>query len=480
MSEGERMIFAPCSEKQRLLLQDNETDLIVTGGGAGGSKSYSALLKALNYVKDPHAKVLIVRKTYPQLKVSGGLVDESKGIYPHFKAVWGAQALKWRFPNGATITFAAMPVERTKWQGLAVTNILVDEAAEFTEEEILFLLSRLRGAKYKGKLNVILTCNPDRNSFLKEWVDYSLDEETGVPKEGTEHITRYFVNIDGKLRWSSISKEDLYEKYGEGKTVGVDFMPMSMKFIPMTIRDNPVLMKSNPGYLANLLAQPRVDQLRYLFGSWTAVPENSNMFRREWCQIVDSPPINPISIVRSWDLAATVPSETNRNPDYTAGVKMSRDKFGFYYIEDMVKFRKLPDAVLQEIIKIARHDGDDVQVTIPKDSGSGGHSANMFQVRMLAENGVAAKSVKISGHKGKIQRFLPLATLAESGSLRVVRGEWNDDFFDELERFDGSRNVKDDVVDATADAFNTLSRQLQIPTFSIPSFTQASPIPTIG
>ena len=204
------------------------------------------------------------------------------------------------------------------------------------------------------------------------------------------------------------------------------------------------------------------------------------MFSRTWCQIVDNPPINPVAIVRSWDLASTVPSETNRNPDWTAGVKMSRDKFGYYYIEDVYRFRKLPDGVLQEIIKTARQDGDDVQVTIPKDSGAGGSAANAYQLRTLAENGIPAKSVKISGHKGKVQRFLPLATLAESGSLRLVKGDWNEDFLDELEAFDGSRNIKDDQVDAAADAFNTLSRQLQIPTFSIPSFTQASPIPTIG
>ena len=31
----ERLHFGPCSEKQRLVLQDNETDLLITGGGAG-------------------------------------------------------------------------------------------------------------------------------------------------------------------------------------------------------------------------------------------------------------------------------------------------------------------------------------------------------------------------------------------------------------------------------------------------------------
>ena len=116
---------------------------------------------------------------------------------------------------------------------------------------------------------MMMTCNPDRHSFLKTWVEYCLDED-GVPMEGTENITRYFVNLNGKLHWSSISKQDLYEKYGEGKTLGKDFIPMSFRFIPISISDNPILLKNNPQYLANLLAQPRVDQLRYLHGKITA------------------------------------------------------------------------------------------------------------------------------------------------------------------------------------------------------------------
>ena len=53
--------------------------------------------------------------------------------------------------------------------------------------------------------------------------------------------------------------------------------------------------------------------------------------------------------VRAWDFAATVPSESNRDPDYTAGVKISRDKMGIYYVEDAYRFRKLTDGVLKVI-----------------------------------------------------------------------------------------------------------------------------------
>lgn len=484
----DRPVYGPCSEKQRLILLDNTTDLLLCGGGAGGGKSRTCLTKALEYIQDPNARVLIVRRTYPMLKISGGLWDESKKIYRHFGGVPKIQKLTWEFKNGATIQFAAIPDDLSEWQGLQATNILVDESAEFSQEEILFLVSRLRGAEYKGHLNIIMTCNPSRDSFLYDWVKYSLEEETGIPKEGTENIIRYFVNISGRIYWSSISKEDLWTRYGEpmglvryhDDPTKINFLPMSFRFIPLTIYDNPILLKNNPQYLANLLSQPRVNQLRYLHGSWTARAEGSGYFRREWCQIVDHPPAEVSTRVRSWDLAASVPSESFPNPDWTAGVKMSRDRMGYYYIEDVNRFRKLSDGVMKEIIDTAKRDGlGETRVTIPKDPGAGGKAANSFQMRTLAENGITASSVPISGHSGKISRFTPFCTLAESGYVRVVKGDWNEDWFTELESFEGLKTQKDDQVDATADAFNTISRSVVVPTFVLPTLEQKSPVPRV-
>lgn len=484
---NERLHFGPCSVKQREVLLDDTTDILLCGGGAGGGKSHTCLTKALKYINDPAARVLIVRRSYPMLKLPGGLIDEAKQIYPHFDGLFNVQNSTWTFNNGAKIQFAPIPDKIAEWQGLQVTNVLVDEAAEFTQEEILFLIGRLRGAKYKGHLDVTMTCNPNRASFLYEWVKYSLDEFTGVPRPGTENIVRWFVNFGGKMHWAE-SADDLWENHGKPNGMvrehkdetKINFHPKSFRFIPLTIYDNPILLKNNPGYLANLLSQPRVNQLRFLHGSWTAKAEGSGFFSRDWVEIVDLPPVNPISRVRSWDLAASMPSETNPNPDWTAGVKMSRDKFGIYYIEDVNRFRKLTDSVLTDIVKTALADGiTDTTVTIPKDPGAGGKTANAFFIRTLAENGIPAKSVQISGHSGKIQRFLPFCSLAESGSVRLVRGDWNEEFLIELEDFIGDRNQKDDQVDATADAFNTLSRQIQLPTFAVPNLDKASVVPKI-
>ena len=494
-------VYGPCSEKQRIFLTDTTTDVILLGGGAGGGKSFTCLTKNLDGVDDPHFRCTIFRRTYPELKRQGGLIDESKTVYRDFKGIYKTQAMQWIFPSGAQVSFSAIASDDDlgSWQGSQLVRALIDEAADkWTEKQVLFLLSRIRSAHSKIHPQLILTANPDIDSFLATWVAFCLDPVTGVPVPGTEDKVRWFIVIDNKAHWAD-TPEECYELYGRPR--GQIFahglteeelnnfspeeklklcMPKSFRFIPTGVFDNPYLLPPrNTSYLANLLAQPYVNQLKYLHGSWTAKETGSGYFKREWCKIVDAPP-EKAKRVRSWDFAASEISIANPNPDATAGVLMSRSNVGAYYIEDVIKFCARTDKVLSTVIETGKKDGvDEVQVTIPKDPGAAGATANSFYIRTLAENGIAAKSIPISGHAGKLTRFKPFCSLAESGSVYVVRGDWNEDFFTELENFEGIRNQKDDQVDATSDAFNTLSKQLQLPTIAVPALEMTSVIPKI-
>lgn len=499
---AKKKTYGPASEKQRMFLMDTTTDVILLGGGAGGGKSFTTLTKNIDGLNDPHFRCTIFRRTYPELKRQGGLIDESKSVYRDFKGDYKSQAMQWVFPSGAQVSFSAIANDDDlgSWQGSQLVRALIDEAADkWTEKQVLFLLSRLRSAHSKIHPQLILTANPNINSFLKEWVDFCLDPVTGIPAEGTEQKIRWFVVVDNKARWAD-TPEECYEKYG--KPLGQIYahgmseeemngfskeerlrlcMPKSFRFIPTGVFDNPYLLPPrNTSYLANLLAQPYVNQLVYLHGSWTAKEAGSGYFKREWCPYVDRPPENVTARVRSWDFAASEASVAMPNPDWTAGVKMSRDKFGVYYIEDVERLQARTDKVIKTVVGVALHDGlEECNITIPKDPGAGGSIANTFYVRTLAENGVGVKSIIVSGHAGKITRFKPFAALAESGAVRIVKGPWNEAFLKELEEFDGSRNKKDDQVDATSDAFATLARQIVLPVFTVPKLEQASPVPSI-
>ena len=345
---------------------------------------------------------------------------------------------------------------------------------------------------------MILCTNPNRNSFMRKWVDYALDPLTGIPKKGTEDIIRHFVVQGGEPQWAD-SREECFELYGKpngmidgyGMTLkeiqDVDpkklFISKTFRFVPMTVFQNPYLLPPlNNSYLANLLAQSEVNQQVFLLGSWTAQEDGASYFKRSWCEMVDLPPENVTNKVRAWDLAASEETTTNK-PDWTAGVKMSRDSMGIYTVEHVTRFRKRTHDVLQEIVKTAIEDGlGECQVCIPVDVGAAGKSAFAFYSKVLAENGVYTKKSQMSGHSSKLTRFKPLCALAESGALRVVKADWNEDFFNEMEMFRGERSGNgryDDMVDAASDAFSSLAKQQVLPTFSVPILTQSSPIPVI-
>lgn len=460
--------FSPASQKQKLVLTDTTTDVILVGGGAGGGKSATCLMKNLDGLNDPHFKCAIFRRSYPELKRPGGLIDESRQFYEPFGGEYKRQAMKWEFPSGAEIAFSAIgdDSQLAGWQGAQLTRVLIDEAADkWTEHQVLFLLSRMRSAHSKIHPQMILTCNPDCDSFLYDWVKVFLDEE-GIPKEGTENRIRWFVTIDSIVYWADDPLQ-LFKEEGESRgmvyAAGLSadeikkippellFIPKSFRFIPCTVRDNPYLLPPiNNSYLPNLLAQPYKAQLKFLRGSWLKVGESTGYFKREWVKMIDLPPTKDIvSRVRAWDIAATPEHEEGKNnhrADYTACVLMSRDKYGNYYVEHVDRFQKHPGKVIESIVDYAKFDGvEDVQVVVPRDSGAGGVAFNQYLIRTLAENGIPAKSAKVSGYTGKLARTLPFCSVAEAGCVYVVKGDWNEAWFSEMENFiPGNRNQKDD------------------------------------
>ena len=58
----------------------------------------------------------------------------------------------------------------------------------------------------------------------------------------------------------------------------------------------------------------------------------------------------------------------------------------------------------------------------------------------------------------KLTRAIPFASAVENGLVRMVRGDWNEEYLKELHAFTGTAKDTDDQVDASADAFNDISK----------------------
>lgn len=370
------------------------------------------------------------------------------------------------FSNGAVVKFSHLEYEQNKYdhKGGQYSVVYFDEATDFTETMVTYLMTRMRNAKVKYAPVMMMATNPDYDSFLREWLEgYYLDEE-GIPIEERAGHVRYFVTVDSKVIWYN-TKEEAEAIYGSEQGNGVT----SFTFIPATCMDNPPLLKVDPGYPTRLKNQPKVEMQRLLLGSWYARALASGYWKRDWCDVVPFADGRAVRRCRAWDLAATLPSPVQPNPDWTAGVLMSKNKDKYYHVEDVVRFRDRFAGVEERIIAQAKIDGPSVTILLPLDPGASASSyARSFQAK-LAELGFTVKLIKPK--IDKVTRFGPFAALCEAGFVKIVKGEWNDNYMHELEAFTGERKNKDDQVDATSDAFNFLRQEVAIPTFSLPEFS---------
>lgn len=423
----------------------------------------------LQHVHHKGFRGVISRRTTTMLKSSGGILDKCLQLFPKIdpKVRWKSQDNKFVFSSGAEVYLRHFEYfkDHVNWQGTEYTEILCDEGTQFEEEMVLYCMSRLRNPNCPVKPRLRITCNPDKNSYLRKWVDWYIDED-GYPIEGRCGVKRYFIRRDNTFIWGD-TREEIIEKYKVDPKIVLSFT-----FINATVKDNPVVLENNPEYVGWLESLGRVERARLLFGNWNVSSEATGYWKKEWCEIVDKPPLDAIKVARAWDISGSLPSELMPNPDWTAGVRISKDRYGTYYIEDVVRFRARHGEVFERMVEAAKRDGEDTLIVVPADPGASGKQYASTLIRDLAERGFYAKSKPTS--KSKVQRFAPFCAACESGNVKIVAGEWNDTFIDELEAFDGSRRVKDDQVDASADAFAMLASGITIPTFSLPDTTSTS------
>lgn len=476
--------IGPASKKHEIFL-NSDAKLIVFGGAAGGGKSFNGLLRHLRFINDPNYVGYVIRKNSTAIMKEGGLFWEAADLYasiePRVKIRMKDQKIV--FPSGASVTFSHYENDTTGkelYRGLQISGIMYDESSQATADQIFWLLSRNR-SKSKHNGGVWLTTNPDPDSYLFEWVKWYLFPE-GHPLAGRPDPEK-----DGKIRWMlrrgndivwGDTKEELIEQFGPKA------LPISFQFISSSIYDNPPLIETNPEYLANLEALPHVEKERMLYGNWLARQESSGFFKRQWVTEIDEVPYDQIvKTVRAWDIAGSLPSDVEPDPDFTAGVKMSKLKDGSYLIWDVVRFRARYGDVTNRIIKIAQEDGPGVDILIPQDPGAAGKAAAGHMVQQIIEAGFFAR--KRPTNKSKVERFRPFAASAENGRIKVLRNcgndidyknfENNDFFYKEMEQFTGSRKGHDDICDATSDCFIVLSTAGGVPIFNPPSFTQSNP-----
>lgn len=373
------------------------------GGSAGGGKSSSLLMGALQFVDVPGYAALVLRKTYADLSLPGALMDRSHEWLRGTEAKWNGTEKTWTFPSGATLTFGYLDQkdDHFRYASSEFQAIYFDELTQFGELQYRFLFSRLRRLK-NSKVPIRMRAASNPGGIGHEWV-----------------------------------KQRFLVEHADDR-----------RFFPASLDDNPYLDKEE--YIRSLSQLDPVTRAQLLSGDWNA-RHGGGMFKREWFQFAEDVPPG-LKKVRYWDLAATS-AKPGTDPDWTVGVLLGRTKENLWYVLDVRRIRATPAGV-ENLVKVtAGMDGQDTPIVMEQEPGSSGLGA-VDRYRRHVLQGYAFYGDRPTGDKAT--RAAPFASVAEAGNVTLVRGDWCSAFLDELEAF--PHGSHDDQVDGASGAFGWLAR----------------------
>jgi hypothetical protein len=279
VEEKKIKVIRPQEGYQMEALSSN-ADIVIGGGAAGAGKTFSLLLKLLTYILTVVGfGAVIFRRTTPQIKNEGGLWDTSFKLYSKIKKATAVQSsLTWYFKIGSAknkLKFSHIEHEKNvhDWQGSQIPFIGFDELTHFSKKMFFYLLTRNRSV-CGVKPQVHATCNPDPWSWVKELIQWWIDENTGLPIPERSGVIRYFFQEADSYIWGDTYQEvydqakhlldPLIEKTGYKME---DFIK-SITFIAGNILENTELLSEDPGYLANLVNQDEQTKASLFEGNW--------------------------------------------------------------------------------------------------------------------------------------------------------------------------------------------------------------------
>jgi predicted phage terminase large subunit-like protein len=319
--------------------------------------------------------------------------------------------------------------------GSEIPLICFDELTRFSWFQFQYMLSRNRST-CGVRPYIRATCNPDKNSWVRKFIDWYIGAD-GYPIKERGGVIRYFIIEDDEVKWS-----DSPDSFGENSRFAKSFT-----FIPALLDDNKILMEKDPGYEANLMALSKVERERLRFGNWNIEPVSGEIFKRAWFPIIRAEPRDFIKVIRYWDRA----SSTKDRADFTAGVKMGVRQDGSFVVIHVEHFKGRPKEVWSTIKNLAAQDGIQCEVGLEKDPGQAGVVEVDLLISQLAGFDARAYPALVD----KVTRANPVSAQCEIGNVSLLEGEWNEGFLRELEAFpDGAH---DDQVDAFSGAFNVIN-----------------------
>lgn len=239
---------------------NSKADVIGYGGSAGGGKTDLGCGLALT----KHSVSAIFRRQGTEMTA---IIDRLVQLVGNRNGYNGNEHIWRKLPGGRQVEFGSVPNvgDEAKYQGRAKDLLVIDEAANFLESQVRFLMGWVRSTKAGQKCTVLLTFNPPTTAegrwliaFFAPWLD---------PKHPNPALP-------GELRWfATLDGHEVEVESGEPFTHGEELIrPQSRTFIPSRLDDNPFL--ASTGYRAVLQSLPEPLRSQMLLGDFSAGMED--------------------------------------------------------------------------------------------------------------------------------------------------------------------------------------------------------------
>ena len=250
-------------------------------------KTFSAVMSVAEPSEDPNFRGLFLRNNLGDARASGGILDTFAECYGAGVKIVESGEPRVTFPSGAKcdvthVSDQSYDKVMQRFKGRQFDFIYFDEGTGFTWECFTAIYTRNRGkGKWTGKVR--MTTNPERDHWLRPFLDWSIGPDGYIRKDRDGKI-RYFYMAGPTVKdvvWGN-SKEEVYmqckpdidaklksmnEEEKEGFFTWKDII-QSFTFYLGKMSENKASIGNNPGYIGAVAMTGGAVSKQLLEGNW--------------------------------------------------------------------------------------------------------------------------------------------------------------------------------------------------------------------